>query len=330
MRVSKNLFGFMAAPVVFIAALALSINAAIPASYTGKPYCCDTLKGHYQQIPGKVVCVFFDSGGEGVAFHYPGGCGSGGATMRKNAAGQTIAADAAVCMQQYNGNDHIFGSNPCQPEAGYWHLAWITPGSPTDPGEWLKFTVHVNMAGMYNITFHEGTGFYPNLQLLTFYDGQNVKTDSISNMRVDTPSCIEPWHAWATTLVDSVQLDTGLQVIQISFKVGSWNLDWIQFTLKSGTGTMEPVNLRHAGGSMNLKTAVSRNVLSISYNAVSPAVAKIHITDCAGRSVFRTLDNCGSVGRRSTALSVQNLRHGVYFLQLEQNGTKAISSFVFK
>ena len=66
-----NFYKLAAIAVVFFA-LSLGVNAAIPAGYTGKPYCCDTLKGHYQQIPGQVVCVFFDSGGEGVAFHYPG------------------------------------------------------------------------------------------------------------------------------------------------------------------------------------------------------------------------------------------------------------------
>jgi hypothetical protein len=111
-----NIYRLAAAGVVFFA-LSLGVSAAIPAGYAGKPYCCDTLKGHYQQIPGQVLCVFFDSGGEGVGFHYPGNSNSGG-SMRMNAAGQQIQADFIVSMQAFGGNDYIFGSNPGLQEVG--------------------------------------------------------------------------------------------------------------------------------------------------------------------------------------------------------------------
>jgi hypothetical protein len=339
MRVSKKLFGFMAAPALFIAALALPINAAIPPDYTGKPFCCDTLLGKPQQIPGIVKAVFFDSGGEGVGFHDAAG-NQGGSMRLKN--GQQIQADLAVDMQSYSGNDWdvvgygTSGQHDSSVTAAHqtWHLSWIDASGPTSVGDWEKFTVHVNAAGTYSIDFKMAEAYDPpNLQLLTFYNGTAVRVDSIKNLpKCITPQgCPEVWHAWTLMAnVDTITLDTGLQVVKLAFVTGSWNFDWMRFTLKSGSSIMEPVNVRHAGGSMNLKTVISRNLISVSYDAVSPAVAKINITDCAGRSVFRTLDNCGSVGRRSTALSVQNLRHGVYFLQLEQNGTKAISSFVFK
>ena len=317
----------LATIAVVLFALSFGVNAAIPPGYLGVPFCCDTLKRHYQQIPGQVACVFFDSGGEGVAFHYPGGCGSGGATMRKNAAGQTIAADAVVCMQQYNGNDHIFGSNPCQAETGYWHLAWITPASPTDPGEWLKYSVHVNTAGMYYVSFHEGTGFIPNLQLLTFYDGQNVKTDSISNMLVDTPSCIEPWHAWATTLVDSVVLDTGLQVIQLSFKVGSWNLDLINFVLHYPSPIVQ-TSLIHVTVPDAMKVNPVENSLNISFSLAQAGRTSFSIVDCKGRLVRNPVTKFLMSGTQSQSLPRGKLSPGVYFMQMEHNGIVSESRFL--
>ncbi len=320
----------IAATACFLAVSLL--YAAIPAGYTGVPYCCDTLMHHYQQIPGQVACVFFDSGGEKVAFHYPGGCGGGG-TMRLNAAKQQIPADAPMCMQQYSGNDHTFGSttNPGQLEPGYWHLAWIVPASPTDSGEWLKYTVHVNTAGMYYVGFHEATAYLPNLQLLTYYDGTNVRTDSIANMPVDTPlpiGCPEVWHCWTfTPNLDSVMLDTGLQVIQLTFKVGSWNMDLIQFDLHypSEAGHINPV---HVTESEAMKVRPQANVLDVSFDLNKPGKASFSILDCKGRVVGNTVTKSLAAGPQSQSLPLGALSPGVYLLEMEHNGTMAESRFI--
>ncbi|HUI92801.1 MAG TPA: hypothetical protein VLX68_11190 [Chitinivibrionales bacterium] len=305
-------------------------SAAIPPGYTGKPFCCDTLKGHYQQIPGQIVAVLYDSGGEGVAFHYPGGCGNG-STMRQNAAGQTIAADKA-CMQPYEtAFDYVFGTNPGQHATGYWHLAWIDAASTTDPGEWVKFSVHVNTAGTYYVGFHEANAYLPNLQTLTYYNGTNVKIDSIVNMAVDTPlpsGCPEVWHSWSyTPKVDSVALDTGLQVIQMTFKVGSWNFDWMQFDLKSATGTLEPAVNRRPENDFGLKTGFSVGVLTLSYAVSQPGGVRIFLTDCAGKTAWSSFESA-KAGLQTRAVNVGKLRQGVYFISVEQNGLSAVKSII--
>jgi hypothetical protein len=306
-------------------------SAAIPTGYLGVPFCCDTLKHHYQQIPGQVACVFFDSGGEGVAFHYAGGCGDGGTTIRKNAGGTTIQADVALCMQPYEtAFDYVFGTNPGQHAVGYWHLAWIGAASPTDPGEWVKFSVHVNTAGMYYVTFHEANAYLPNLQLLTYYDGQNVKVDSIANMPVDTPlpsGCPEVWHSWSTTLVDSVVLDTGLQVIQLTFKVGSWNMDIMQFDLHA------PLNVMHAGMAVPeesgiIKVSPMENSLKISFGLAQAGKASFSVMDSRGRLVGNRVTKFLASGTQSQSLPLGALCPGVYFLGMEHNGVLAQSRFI--
>lgn len=310
--------------------------AAIPADYTGKPFCCDTLLGKpRQELPGVIKAVFFDSGGEGVAFHDAAG-NQGGSMRLKN--GQQIQADFAVDMQSYSGNDwDVVGygtsgqhDSSVTATRQTWHLSWIDASGPASVGDWEKFTVHVTVAGTYSIDFKMAEAYDPpNLQLLTFCNGTTVRVDSIKNLPkcITPPGCPEVWHAWTLMAnVDTITLDTGLQVIELAFVTGSWNFDWMRFTLKSGSSTMDPVYLKHAGGPTNLKTVVSRNLLSLSYNAASPAVAKIFLTDCAGRAVVRTLDNNGSVGRRNTTLSVQNLRQGVYFVNVEHDGIREAKS----
>jgi hypothetical protein len=49
--------------------LAGGAGAEFPASYRGTPYHDDRHTSGSQKIPGKVQCVFYDLGGEGVAYH---------------------------------------------------------------------------------------------------------------------------------------------------------------------------------------------------------------------------------------------------------------------
>ncbi len=297
-------------------------SAAIPAGYTGVPYCCDTLQGHYQQIPGQVVCVFFDSGGEGVAFHYPGGCGGGG-TMRLNKAGQVIQADAPLCMQQYSGNDYDMITD--QHEAGYWHLAWIDSN-----GQWNKYSIHVNTAGMYYISFHQATAYYPNCEVLTYYDGAKTKIDSIINLPVVTvpPGCPELWHSWTmNNNVDSVMLDTGLQVVQITFLLGSWNLDWMSFNLQYPTQAGHVTPFQAAKPDF-MKVMPLENTLNVYLDLKQSGKTSFSIMDSRGRLVGNPVTKSLAAGPQSQNLPLGRLGPGVYFLEMEHSGILAQSRFM--
>jgi len=317
-------------PVSIVAALtclsAVSLaSAAIPPGYLGAPFCCDTLQRHYQEIPGKLVMVFFDSGGEGVGFHYPGGCGDAGTTMRLNAAKQQIAADVPVCMQPFSGYDFIYKSNPGVHDTGYWHLAWIDSN-----GQWMKFSVHVKTAGMYHVTFHEANAYLPNLQVLTYYDGTHVKSDSIFNMPVDTPipsGCIEVWHSWTITHdVDSVMLDTGLQVIQFTFLLGSWNLDWLSFDLQYPSSTVLAPAFHPTEPDLMTVTPME-NALNVYLDLKLSGKTSFSILDCRGKLVGNSLTRTLASGPQSQRLPFGELRPGVYFLEMEHNGIMAESRF---
>src|ERR1700761_7466898 len=58
------------ASLLFVAAgaSALTHRIDVPAGYKGKPY-TDATHPNVQKIPGRVEAAFFDSGGEGVAYH---------------------------------------------------------------------------------------------------------------------------------------------------------------------------------------------------------------------------------------------------------------------
>jgi|GEM_PF-1080933 hypothetical protein len=315
--------------------LCFSADSAIPAGYPGVPFCCDTLKGHYQQIPGIVKSVFFDSGGNGVAYHYPGG--NQGGSMRLNAAGQQIQADFPVSMQSYSGNDwDVVGygtSDQHDSSVGAvpttWHLSWIDAASPTDPGEWLKYTVHVNVPGMYYVSWKQATANANGIEALTYYNGTSVKADSIKNIPVCiTPQgCPEVWHAWTVNQnVDSVVLDTGLQVVQLAFISGSWNFDWMDFVLHAPANVMQTgIAGRQESGAMKVNPV--ENSLNVSFSLAQAGRTSFSIVDCRGRQVGNPVTKFLMSGTQSQSLPLGKLSPGVYFMQMEHSGIMSESRF---
>jgi hypothetical protein len=305
------------------------LYAAIPAGYTGTPFSYDTLRGHAQQIPGVIKAVFWDNGGEGVAFHESSNNTDqqGSGSMRKNFAGQQIQADWPVDMQYFElCRDHE--ETGAQSDTGSWFLGW------TFPPEWQKHTVHVNTAGTYYVTFHMAESDSPNIIGLTF---NNAKTDSIKNLHksVPPPDCCgggcEPWHAWGFfTNVDSVTLDTGLQVLRLDFIMGNWNFDLIRFTLKSqvGANPMTQSSTNFAG--LQVTTSQAGNRLAVNYTARKSGPAKIALFDCSGKAVMPCIERTLSAGSHVQTLDMGTIGKGVYFMQVEQNGMKTTSGFMLR
>jgi hypothetical protein len=291
------------AAIAFVLQVASVAYGAIPPGYTGKPYKGDTLLGRPQQIPGVVKGVFVDSGGEALSVH------------------------SCCAVQGYADWDYdIVGAgtnglkdssvNAAHPTS---HLSYMVAG------QWMKYTVHVNVAGVYYVDFKLATVGYPNLQTLTYYDGSKVTTGSVKNLPVcqTPPGCPEPWHAWNYNLaVDSVALDTGLQVVQITFDQGSWNYDWMRFRLKGGTGIRAPFTSGPEARPLNLRAFITGSRLEIVHARSLAAPSRISLVDCAGRAVLSKIDNGKSATDRAVTLDVQTLPQGIYYVNVECRGVR--------
>jgi hypothetical protein len=283
------------------------VSAALPPGYNGKPFGGDTLLGRPQEIPGVVKAVFVDSGGTGSTFN------------------------SCCAVQGYAGYDYDIigaGTNGLNDSS-------VTATHPTShlsymvAGQWMKYTVHVITAGTYYVDFKLATVGFPNLQILTYYNGASVKTDSVKNLPVcnTPPGCPEPWHAWNYNMnVDSVALDTGLQVFQITFQMGSWNYDWMRFRLKGGTAVQLPGRPGSWDGQPGLRTSLSGGRLTLSFNDGTAAWAKISLVDCAGKTVLSCIDKNCALGSRTACLDVRTLRQGVYFVNVERGGIRETKS----
>jgi hypothetical protein len=200
-------------------------------------------------------------------------------------------------------------------------------------GLWIKYTVHVNTAGTYYVDFKlANVNAPPNLITLTYYDGAKVQKDSVKNLPmvvavVPPPGGVtEIWHNWTVNMnVDSVALDTGLQVFQITFVQGAWNYDWMRFRLKGGTAAQAPLPGTRTV-STGLRTALSGGRLTVSYHVGAAASTKITLVNCAGKTVLSSVDKNSTVGSRTVGLDVRNLRQGVYFVNIECGGNRETTS----
>ena len=279
-------------------------SAEIPPGYTGTPYKGDTLLGKPQQIPGVVKGTFVDVGGGNVTtqdysnwdYDCVGYGTSGQLDSSVNAAHKTS------------------------------HLAYM--GSGENP----KYTVHVNTAGTYYVDFKlANVGVPPNLITLTYFDGAKTWTDSVKDLPVVVTVVPPPggvteiWHNWTVNFkVDSVKLDTGLQVVQLTFAKGAWNYDWARFYLKTGTGT-RPMALSRTAGAGLKAVFLGGGRISVSFNAtVGPA--RISLVDCAGKTVLSSIDEPSAAENRIVTLNAGSLRQGVYLVNVERSGNRETAS----
>lgn len=315
---------------IAVALCALSAGAAvipsgIPAGYTGKPFCCDTLMRHYQQIPGVIKAVFFDSGGEGVGFHdaTPGNDNTVEAvkSMRTDN-GVQIQADYSVEMQVFNSTwDWTVYLMP--EDTGSWHISWI------NPTEYQRMSCHVNVAGTYSICLHEVPASTPNTTSITFNE-DTTTTIYVNNLHVPTAAQIksEVWHAWDTfPNVAQVTLDTGLYVIKYEYVQGGFNFDWLKFTLTTPLEAGFSPYVKSAAVPFGLHAILSGNNLKLSYFGSGAGNAGISLVDCAGRTVYSSTESGGgSVGPNTVSVDVRNMHRGVYFVKVEQNRRSEVKS----
>ena len=121
--------------------------ADVPAQYRGIPFLDSRYAAGPQRIPGRVMCAYYDLGGEGVAYHDadPENHGSGhlnpldGSYL--NAFRKNEGVDTSYTKYRENIDRNPF--NRVQPPDGLLYVGW------TEPGEWFNLTVDVAEAGTY-------------------------------------------------------------------------------------------------------------------------------------------------------------------------------------
>ena len=216
---------------LILAAAPLATAQNFLATYKGTPYTDSKHLVGAQPIPGIVQCAYYDSGGEGIAYHDTDAVNHGSGEL--NPANGTYLNEFSMhegvdtSYTKFHSPDIPIDNNPYDlvtPPADQLYVGW------TEPGEWFNLTVNVSRAGLYTADL-----------LYTSNRGGTISLDvngtptapitSPSTFSKDEPVAWRQWHHWnLLPNAATVQLPAGRSVLTVHILTeGQMNLATFNF-----------------------------------------------------------------------------------------------------
>jgi hypothetical protein len=216
------------------AALMLPANAlaqSFLSAYKGLPYHDARYDGGPQKIPGRVLCAYYDLGGEGVAYHDtdPQNHGSGelnpadGTYLNEFRIHEGVDISYTKFERKTPIDDNPF--NKVVPPRDLFYVGW------TQPGEWFSITFDAEHAGTYAADF-----LYTSNRGGTISIDVNGK-DATGPLQIPTtndpadPVAWRQWHHWnIASQLFKVALSKGRNVLTVHIlTAGNMNLAYFDF-----------------------------------------------------------------------------------------------------
>lgn len=202
-------------------------------TYSGKPFSDAVYHGGPQRIPGKVQCEYYDTGGEGIAYHDSDSLNSGSGRLNPPDGSylHEFRKNDAVDISYTKLDERKIDNNPfnrTEPQENQLYVGW------TEPGEWIRYTIRVQKTGTYTV----------GLMLTSAYGGQ-------ISLSIDEKEAIGPiqvistydeaeriqwrqWHHWNyQNGLAEIRITEGIHVLKLTTVAeGNMNYDYLSFNLK--------------------------------------------------------------------------------------------------
>ena len=211
---------------------AIAFSQSSLSQYKGLPYHDSRYPGGPQKIPGRVLCAYYDLGGEGVAYH--------DTDPKNHGSGELNPADGSYLNEfrihegvdtsytKFNRKPDPIDDNPFDkivPPADLLYVGW------TVPGEWFNLTVDVAKSGTYAADF-----LYTSNRGGTISVDMNGK-DATGPLQITTtndpadPLAWRQWHHWnLASQLFKVRLNKGKNVLTVRILTnGNMNLAYFDF-----------------------------------------------------------------------------------------------------
>lgn len=210
--------------LLLAATLLFACSAQHLLTKSGKPW-----QNKIQQIPGKIEGEYYNTGGEGIAYHDTDSInnGSGKLNPANGSFLNEFRLKEGVDISYTKAHDHIDDNpyNVVPPQMNQLYVGW------TVPGEWIKYTVKVNESRSYHVGImytSNGDGTIA-LDLDDQPLAKDLKITSTHN-DLDTVKWRQ-WHHWnRTDSLTSVNLTRGIHVLTVRIvSNGNMNLDYLEF-----------------------------------------------------------------------------------------------------
>lgn len=216
--------------LIFSFVLLLPLISRAGETYKGQAYHDNLYHGGPQAIPGRVMCAYYDLGGEGVAYHDSDAVNKGSGTLNP-ADGSYLnefriheGVDTSYTKYHDNIDDNPYEA--VHPPKDLLYVGW------TDPGEWFNLTVNVKDPGQYNLNllYTSKNGGAISLDLDGKKIGGLIKIGSTYNAQ--DPVAWRQWHHWNYGRdIASVTLPKGVHVLTIHIVLeGNMNLAYVDFS----------------------------------------------------------------------------------------------------
>ena len=185
-------------------------------------------------IPGTIQAENYDNGGQGVAYNDSDPINQGGQYRT------TEGVDVETCSDAGGGYD-----------VGY-----------TAAGEWEKYTVNVNTAGVYTMQARVASTTAGN-SLHVEIDGVTIGTIAVPNTG--------GFQTWQTVSVTTPSLTLGQHIMRIYMETGGFNLNYVTFVLPTTIPVVTSANT--ASGTVG--TAITNYTIAATNSPTSFAVTNL-------------------------------------------------------
>lgn len=179
-----------------------------------------------QQIPGRIECELYNTGGEGKAYHDSDEVNNGSGKL--NPANGTFLNEFRMregvdisYTKEKNIDNTIY--NKVQPEMNSLYVGW------TVPGEWVKYDVVVARDGGYDVALMytaNGDG-----AIILEVDGsQELSADIMSTNDPADTIAWRQWHHWNKANIGYIKLKKGKHILTLkTVENGNMNFDYLEF-----------------------------------------------------------------------------------------------------
>jgi hypothetical protein len=227
---SRKAFSLCFVAVLMLPAIAFS--RSFLSQYKGLPYHDTRYEGGPQKIPGRVLCAYYDLGGEGVAYHDsdPQNHGSG----ELNPADGTYLNEFRIhegvdtSYTKFNRKPDPMDDNPFDkvvPPPDLPYVGW------TEPGEWFNITVDVTHAGTYAADFLYTSNRGGTISVDVNGKDATGPLEITSTYDAADPLAWRQWHHWnLASQLFKVHLSKGQNVLTVHIlTLGNMNLAYFDF-----------------------------------------------------------------------------------------------------
>lgn len=207
--------------ILFSLAIPISIACT---SYQGRPW-----ENKIQEIPGKVQCEFYDTGGEGISYHDSDSANNGSGKLNP-ANGDyynefRMHEGVDISYTKTNGTDDN-PYNDVLPEMNQLYVGW------TVPGEWIKYTVNVRETGTYSIGLMYTANGDGEIEIVTADSVSTGMMKVLSTYKDADTLAWRQWHHWnKADMLGNIELKKGKQILILkTVSNGNMNYDYLEFT----------------------------------------------------------------------------------------------------